>query len=144
MTGTDIGRRGALVGIIASLLAACGVGGRSDVGAVQDALRAAVEALPEHLEGLVQYQDSPNAGTTISGVLTLAGDDREQIEQSLLAVLETAVRTYRAQPGVRTAFVRLEAHPEGDRATRVVSADVVEPSSGANTTTDDLAAHFGL
>ena len=45
MTGRDIGRRGALVGIIASLLAACGVGGRSDVDAVQDALRAAVGEL---------------------------------------------------------------------------------------------------
>lgn len=132
------------MGIIASLLAACGVGGRSDVGAVQDALHAAVEALPEHLEGQVQYQDSTNAGTTIGGVLTLAGEDREQVEQSLLTVLESVVHTYREQPDVRTAYVRLEGHPEGDRATRVVSADVVAPTSGANITTDDLAAHFDL
>ena len=34
-----VGRRGVLVGIVGSLLAACGFGGRSDVGAVQDALR---------------------------------------------------------------------------------------------------------
>lgn len=132
------------MGIIASLLAACGVGGRSDVGAVQDALRSEVEALPEHLDGQVQFQDTTNAGTTISGVLTLAGDDREQVEQSLLTVLEAVVRTYREQPDVRTAYVRLEGHPDGDRATRVVSADVVAPSSGANITTDDLATHFGL
>ena len=46
-----VGRRGVLVGIVGSLLAACGLGGRSDVGAVQDALRTAVEALPGHLGG---------------------------------------------------------------------------------------------
>ena len=95
------------MGIIASLLAACGVGGRSDVDAVQDALRAAVQELPEHLDGAVQFQDSSTAGTTLSGVLVLAGEDREQIEQSLLTVLETVTRTYLAQPDVRTAYVRV-------------------------------------
>lgn len=132
------------MGIIASLLAACGVGGRSDVDAVQDALRAAVQELPEHLDGAVQFQDSSTAGTTLSGVLVLAGEDREQIEQSLLTVLETVTRTYLAQPDVRTAYVRLEAHPDGDRSTRVTTADVVPPASGANPTTDDLATHFDL
>lgn len=132
------------MGIIASLLAACGVGGRSDVDAVQDALRAAVQELPEHLNGAVQFQDSSTAGTTLSGVLVLAGEDREQIEQSLLTVLETVTRTYLAQPDVRTAYVRLEAHPDGDRSTRVTTADVVPPASGANPTTDDLATHFSL
>lgn len=143
MTASAIGRRGVLVGIISSLLTACGLGGRSDVTAVQDALRVAVEARPEHLEGTVQFQDSTSAGTTISGVLVLAGQDRAQIEQSLLTVLETVSDTYDQQPGVRTAFVRLEAHPEGDRSARVMAADVVAPSSGANVTTEDLAAHFG-
>lgn len=131
------------MGIIGSLLTACGLGRRSDVTAVQDALRGAVEALPEHLAGKVQFQDSANAGTTISGVLVLAGQDRAQIEQSLLVVLETVSGTYDEQPGVRTAFVRLEAHPEGDRETRAMTADVVPPSSGANVTTEDLAARFG-
>ncbi|ASK65785.1 hypothetical protein CFK39_07975 [Brachybacterium avium] len=130
------------MGIIASLLTACGLGGRSDAAAVQEALRVAVEALPEHRTGKVQFQDSNSAGTTISGVLVLAGRDRAQIEQSLLVVLEAVSDTYDQQPGVRTAFVRIEAHPEGDRATRVMSADAVAPSSGANTTTEDLTAYF--
>lgn len=131
------------MGIVGSLLAACGMGGRSDVGAVQDALRAAVEALPEHRGGLVQFQDSTNAGTTIGGVLILAGTDREQVEESLLSVLVTVLGTYREQPNVRTAFVRIEAHPEGDTATRVLTTDVITPSSGANATTEDLEAQFG-
>ena len=131
------------MGIIGSLLTACGLGPRADISEVQDALRVAVEALPEHLGGAVHFQDSVNAGTTISGVLVLAGRDRSQIERSLLTVLETVSDTYDQQPGVRTAFVRLEAHPEGDRSTRVMAADVVAPSSGANITTEDLAAHFG-
>ncbi|MGO1198624.1 MAG: hypothetical protein ACTMKY_01840 [Dermabacteraceae bacterium] len=143
MTASAIGRRGVLVGIIGSLLTACGLGGRSDVTAVQEALRGAVQALPEHLDGKVQFQDSTSAGTTISGVLVLAGRDRAEIEQSLLIVLETVSDTYDQQSGVRTAFVRIEGHPEGDRGTRVVAADVVTPTSGANVTTEDLAAHFG-
>lgn len=131
------------MGIIAGLLTACGLGPRSDVPEVQAALRGAVEALPEHLDGLVQFQDSTSAGTTISGVLVLAGRERAEIEQSLLAVLEAVNAAYARQPGVRTSFVRLEAHPEGDRSTRVMTADVVAPSSGANVTTEDLGAHFG-
>lgn len=130
------------MGIIGSLLTACGLGPRSDVSEVQDALRGAVEALPEHLDGTVQFQDSTSAGTTINGVLVLAGRDRAEVEQSLLAVLETVSGTYDQQSGVRTAFVRLEAHPEGDRDTRVLTADVIAPSSGANVTTEDLTAHF--
>lgn len=131
------------MGIIGSLLTACGLGGRSDVTAVQDALRVAVEALPEHLDGKVQFQDTTSAGTTISGVLVVVGQDRAEVEQSLLAILETVSDTYEQQPGVRTAFVRIEAHPDGDRGTRVMTADVVTPSSGANVTTEDLAARFG-
>lgn len=130
------------MGIIASLLAACGLGGRSDVAAVQEALRVAVEALPEHRAGNVQFQDSTSAGTTISGVLVLAGQDRAQIEQSLLVVLEAVSDTYDRQPGVRTALVRIEAHPEGDRTARVMTADAVAPTSDADTTTEDLTAHF--
>lgn len=130
------------MGIIGGLLAACGLGGRSDLETVTSALRAAVEALPEHQDGQVQFQDSANAGTTISGVLVLAGEDRAQVEGSLLTVLETVSSTYEQQSGVRTAFVRIEAHPAGDRETRVTSADVIPPSSGANVTTEDLAAHF--
>jgi hypothetical protein len=132
-----------LVGIVGSLLAACGLGGRSDVDAVQNALRAAVEALPEHLDGVVHFRDSASAGTSIGGVLVLEGEDRADIEQSLLAVLETVGRTYREQPDTRKAFVRIEAHPEGDDVMRVLSADVVEPASGANVTTDDLEAQLG-
>lgn len=130
------------MGIVSSLLAACGLlGGHSDATEVQDALRGSVEALPEHLTGKVQFQDSAGAGTTISGVLVLAGADRAQIEQSLLVILETVSATYAEQPGVRTAFVRIEAHPEGDRSVRVTTADVVPPNSGANVTTEELAAH---
>lgn len=130
--------------ILASLLSAVGLGPRSDAEAVTVALQEAVRARPEHRKGQVHFQDSANAGTVISGVLALAGEDREQVEASLRSVLETVVRTYAEQPGARTAFVRLEAHPEGDRGTRVVPADLVAPSAGANVTTDDLAAHFGV
>ncbi len=126
--------------ILASLF---GLGPRSDAESVAAALQEAVRARPEHREGQVHFQDSANAGTVISGVLALAGEDREQVEASLRSVLETVVRTYAEQPGARTAFVRLEAHPVGDRGTRVMPADVVAPSAGANVTTDDLAAHFG-
>lgn len=139
-----VGRRGVLVGILGTLLTACGLGPRSDVEAVGAALHEAVAALPEHLDGQVRFQDSTNAGTTISGVLVLAGESREQVAESLLVVLETVARTYAEQPGVRTAFVRIEGHPEADDALRVLAAEVVEPSSGANITTEDLAAHFGL
>lgn len=131
------------MGIVGSLLAACGLGGRSDVEGVTAALRTAVEALPEHRDGQVQFQDSANAGTTISGVLVLAGQDRGRVEESLLTVLETVSATYEQQSGVRTAFVRIEAHPDGDRETRVASADVVPPSSEANVTSEDLVVHFG-
>ena len=47
-----------------------------------------------------------------------------------------------AEPEFAVAFVRIEAHPEGERDTRVASADVISPSSGANASTEDLAAHF--
>lgn len=135
-------RRAVLLGALILPVAACGR--RSDVPAVQVALRSAVEALPEHIAGLVQYQDSTSAGTTISGVLTLQGSDRAAVTASLERVLEAVARTYRDQADVRTAFVRLEAHPADDPATRVLTTEVVAPSAGANTTTDDLDAHFDL
>lgn len=133
------------MGIIEGLLTACGLGGlggRSDVDAVTAALRTAVEGLPEHLDGLVQFQDSATAGTAIGGVLVLAGRDRAEVARSLLLVLETVSRTYDQQQGARTAAVRIEAHPEGDRDTRVRAAELVPPSSGADVTTEDLAAHL--
>ncbi|WP_422116019.1 hypothetical protein [Brachybacterium sp. UNK5269] len=129
--------------IIARLLTPSG-GPRRDAAAVADALQEAVRARPEHRAGRVHFQDSRTAGTVIAGVLALAGEDREQVAASLRSVLETVARTYAAQPGTRTAFVRLEAHPEGDRGTRVMPADVVAPATGPNVTTDDLAAHFGV
>lgn len=135
-------RRAVLVGGLALSLAACGR--RSDVGAVRAALQSAVEALPVYDDGQVQYQDSASAGTTISGVLTLQGADRTAVAASLEHVLEAVARTYRDQADVRSAFVRLEAHPAGDSATRVLTTEVVAPSSGAKTTTDDLDAHFDL
>ncbi|MCT1619211.1 hypothetical protein [Janibacter hoylei] len=135
-------RRAVLLGALILPVAACGR--RSDVPAVQAALRSAVEALPEHVAGLVQYQDSTSAGTTISGVLTLQGSDRAAVTASLERVLEAVARTYRDQADVRTAFVRLEAHPADDPATRVLTTEVVAPSEDANTTTDDLDAHFDL
>lgn len=130
------------MGIIGSLLAACGLGPRADVDAVRAALQEATAALPEHLGGTVSFQDSASTGTTIGGILTLAGTGRAEVEQSLLAVLEAVSAAYAAQPGVRTAFVRIEGHPEGDRNARVLSADVVPPATGANTTTEDLTARF--
>ena len=87
---------------------------------------------------------STSAGTTISGVLTLQGADRAAVTASLERVLETVARTYRDQADVRTAFVRVEAHPADDSATRVLTTEVVAPSDGANTTTDDLDAHFDV
>ena len=74
-------RRAVLLGGLALSVTACGR--RSDVPAVQAALRSAVEALPEHVDGLVQYQDSGSAGTTIGGVLTLQGADRAAVAASL-------------------------------------------------------------
>jgi len=130
------------VGILGSLLAACGMGGRSDVDAVAAALRDAVEALPEHLDGEVRFQDSANAGTFVSGVLVLAGQEREAVETSLLRVLQTVDLVYREQARVRTAFVRIEAHPAGDRGLRVLATDVIPAGSAANITTDDLTAFF--
>ena len=135
-------RRAVLLGGLALSVGACGR--RSDVSAVQAALRSAVEALPEHVDGLVHYQDSGSAGTTIGGVLTLQGADRGAVAASLERVLETVARTYRDQADVRTAFVRVEAQPADDSATRVLTTEVVAPSEGANTTTDDLDAHFDL
>lgn len=138
-----LARRSLLLAPIALGVAACG-DRRSDVPAVQAALQAAVESLPAWRGGQIQYQDSASAGTTISGVLVLAGDDRDAVAASLTSVLEAVIRTYVDQPQTRTAYVRLEGHPEGDRSTRVEAADVVQPAEGANVTTDDLTEHFGL
>lgn len=135
-------RRAVLLGGLALSVGACGR--RSDARAVQEALQSAVSALPVYVDGRVQYQDSATAGTTISGVLTLQGADRTAVAAALGSVLEAVARTYREQPHVRTAFVRLEAHPTGNPAERVPTAGVVPPSTGSNTTTDDLDAHFDL
>lgn len=135
-------RRAVLLGWLVLPVAACGR--RSDVPAVRAALRSAVEALPEHVAGLVHYQDSFSTGTTIGGVLTLQGSDRAAVTASLERVLEAVARTYRDQANVRTAFVRLEAHPADDPATRVLTTEVVAPTESATTTTADLDAHFDL
>ncbi|SMC88591.1 hypothetical protein [Janibacter indicus] len=135
-------RRAVLLGGLALSVGACGR--RSDARAVQEALQSAVSALPVYVDGRVQYQDSASAGTTISGVLTLQGADRTAVAAALGSVLEAVARTYREQPHVRTAFVRLEAHPTGNPAERVPTAGVVPPSTGSNTTTEDLEEHFDL
>lgn len=137
-----IARRSLLIASLAMATAACGR--RSDIPAVQAALQQAVESLPAWRSGRIQYQDSTSAGTTISGVLSLAGDDRDAAAASLVSVLEAVIRTYVDQPRTRTAFVRVEGHPEGDQSTRVTAADVLAPAEGANVTTDDLVEHFGL
>lgn len=137
-----VGRRSLLVGFVGLTLAACG--GRSDIPAVRDALQKAVEALDEYRDGQIQYQDSSAAGTTISGVLDLAGDDRDGVAESLTAVLEAVIRAYREQPDVRTAFVRITGQRDADANTRVESSEVVRASEDANVTTDDLEEHFDL
>ena len=126
------------MGIVGSLLAACGMGGRSDVDAVAAALRDAVEALPEHLDGEVRFQDSANAGTFVSGVLVLAGQEREAVETRRRACCGRS--TYRAG-----AVRRVRA----DRGTplRGIAACAswrrTDPAgSAANITTDDLTAFF--
>lgn len=143
MVSTVIARRSALGAVIAIPLVACGRD-RSDISAVQAALQQTVESLAVWVDGQIQYQDSATAGTTISGVLTLAGEDRDAVAASLTDVLEAIIRTYSNQPKTRTGFVRVEGHPEGDRSLRVRSADVVRPAKGANVTTDDVVEHFGL
>lgn len=119
-------------------------GRRSDPSAVADALNSAVTTLPVYVDGAVQFQDSVSAGTTIGGVLTLAGSSSYEVADSLHAVLETIIRTYVDQPGTDTAFVRVEGHPSGDAATRVLAADIIPAASGANVTTDDLAEFYGI
>lgn len=137
-----VGRRSLLVGGVGLMLAACG--SRSDIAAVRDALQEAVEGLGEYRGGQIQFQDSSTAGTTISGILDLAGDDRDGVAESLTAVLEAVIRAYRKQPDVRTAFVRITGQLVADANTSVESSDIVRPSEGANVTTDDLEEHFGL
>lgn len=137
-----MGRRSLLVGAVGLTLTACG--GRSDIAAVRNALQEAVEGLGEYRGGQIQYQDSSTAGTIISGILDLAGDDRDGVAESLTAVLEAVIRAYREQPDVRTAFVRIRGQLVADANTRVESNETVRPSSGANVTTDDLEEHFGL
>lgn len=139
----SIARRALLIGALGTSLAACG-GSRSDIPAVTAALQQAVEALPEYRSGKVHFQDSATAGTFIGGVLALEGADRDAVASSLEAVLEAVIRTYRDQPDVRSAHVRLETSPASDSSTRVLTTDVVTPSEGANATTDDLEDHFGL
>ncbi|WP_241241516.1 hypothetical protein [Brevibacterium linens] len=141
------GRRGffaASIGVAGIALSGCFRQAQTDPAAVADALRSAVTAMPEHLDGEVQFQDSFSAGTTIGGVLTLAGSSSYEVADSLHAVLETIIRTYVDQPGTDTAFVRVEGHPSGDAATRVLAADIIPAASGANVTTDDLAEFYGI
>lgn len=131
----------------AILLAGCtllGGGERSDPEAVQAELRSAAEALPEHLEGNVFFQDSTMTGTTISGVLEVTGDDRESTLAAYTTVLETVIRVYLEQPGVGTATVRLEAHPANDDVMRLFPSDVLGLDEQRNVTSDELAEHFGL
>lgn len=131
------------MGIVGTLLAACGIGGRSDTDAVSAALQAAVDAVPAHLDGTVQYQDTTMAGTRIDGVMIVAGQERDAVAGDLEALLEAVIRAYRAQPRTRTATVRLEARPAAESALRVRTADVIDPADGATVTTEDLARHFG-
>ena len=141
------GRRGffaASLGVAGIALSGCFRQAQTDPAAVADALRSAVTAMPEHLDGEVQFQDSFSAGTTIGGVLTLAGSSSYEVADSLHAVLETIIRTYVDQPGTDTAFVRVEGHPSSDAATRVLAADIIPAASGANVTTDDLAEFYGI
>lgn len=131
------------MGVFAALLSACG-GGRSDVDAVQKALQAAAADGPELGEGSVKFQDSGTVGTVIDGVLAVTATDADQARTQYEAILERVVRAYAQQPRTRTASVLLEAHPDGDRNTRLLPTDVVAPSSGTTVTSDDLAAHFGI
>lgn len=141
------GRRGFLaasLGFTGFALSGCFWRSTSDPSAVADALNSAVAALPEHIDGRLQFRDSFSAGTAIGGVLTLAGRNSSEVADSLRAVLEAIIRTYVDQPGTDTAFVRVEGHPDGDTAIRVHAVDIVPASSGANVTTDDLAEFFDL
>ncbi len=142
MRTSTLGRRAALGGVLAISLTACSR--RSDVPTVTTALQEAVESVPEYRDGTVGYQDSFSAGTTINGVLAVAGQDRAALVDGLTVLLETVIRTYAEQPGVREAFVRIRVHPEGHAGPVVTSEDVVEPAEGANVTTDDLINHFGI
>lgn len=96
------GRRGFLaasLGFTGVALSGCLWRSTSDPSAVADALDSAVTAMPEHLDGELQFQDSFSAGTTIGGVLVLAGSSSHEVADSLRAVLETIIRTYAEQPG---------------------------------------------
>ena len=137
-----IGRRGVLMGVVGSLLAACGIRGRSDVAAVSAALQAAVDAVPAHIDGTVQYQDTGMAGTRIDGVMIVTGQDRDAVAHDLEALLEAVIGAYRDQPRTRTATVRMEARPAADSALRVKTADVIDPAEGVTVTTEDLERHF--
>jgi len=133
--------------LAAAALAGCGLlgaGERSDEEAVQRALQAAVEELPEYADGTVQYADGISSGRTISGVLRVNSASREQTERALTRIHEALIRAYVGQPHVQKAFVRLSAAPSDDAAASVESAEVAPPREGANTTTDDLMAQFGL
>lgn len=144
-------RRALFAGVVATLglatVVGCGViggGERSDAEAVQRALQAAVEELPEYADGTVQYSDGISSGMTISGVLRVNAASREQTQRALTRIHETLIRTYVAQPHVQEAFVRLSAAPSDDAAAVVESAEVAPSAEGANTTTDDLVVQFGL
>ncbi|MGO1838634.1 MAG: hypothetical protein ACTH2J_01660 [Candidatus Microbacterium stercoravium] len=143
-------RRALFAGGVASLaltLTGCvhlGLGERSDAEAVQRALQAEVEALPEYADGTVKYVDGVSSGTTISGVLRVRSSSREQTEQALNRIHEALVRTYIEQPYVRRSFVRMTVSPSDDAQATVESADVAPTEYGATPTTDDIIAQFGL
>lgn len=138
-------RRTAIAGGAAGLLLlAAGCGARSDIPAVREALQSAMEDVPGYVAGTLHYQDQATVGTTIGGVLAVTGSTREESADVLADILETVTRTYLDQPNVRTAFVRLSAHPQSDESTTVETGDIVPTGDGGNTTTDDLAEHFGL
>src|SRR5699024_577073 len=89
-----ITRRTLFVGGVATLglaLVGCGVlgdGERSEPETVQHELQTAVEALPEYVDGTVQYVDGISSGTTISGVLRVNSTSREQTERALTRIHE--------------------------------------------------------
>lgn len=112
--------------------------------AVQEALQGAVEALPEHIDGTVHFQDSGMTGTVINGVLIVAGDDRDEALASFTKILETTLRVYLEQSGVGTATVRLEARLDPESSMRLFPSDVLGLDEQRNVDSDELAEYFGL
>lgn len=142
---TRLTRRGLLLAAAggAALLAA-GCSRRSDVPVVTAALQDAVEAVPGFMRGNMFYQDSTMTGTVIHGVLRLSVQTEQEAAEVLGNMLQAIIGVYAQQPNTRSASVTLEVFPDHDRSIRVRTPDVVTPSSGGTTSTDDLKAHFGV